>query len=74
MVLVFIHTKPKGIEATCIINGDRKHSQGVRVPSASNIKLGGGQRMRLYILICVYAFPNIADDGQKLTKSMPRKR
>ena len=46
----------------------------VRVPSASNIKLGGGQRMRLYILISVYAFSNIIDDGQKLTKSMPRKR
>ena len=45
----------------------------VRVPSASNIKLGGGQRMRLYILISVYAFSNIIDDGQKLTKSMPRK-
>ena len=47
-----VHAKPRGIEAICIVSSDRDDK--VRVPNESNLKLGGGQRMRLCNLcVCV---------------------
>ena len=49
--------------ASSVVTGDDLVQ--VRIPSASNIKLGGGQRMRLCIVFCVYVFLNTVNDRAK---------
>ena len=46
-----------------VVTGDNPTQ--VCVPSASNMKLGGDQRTRLCIIICMYVLPNTVDDRTK---------
>ena len=46
MAFVFILSQ-EASKLTCIVSGDRGQTSTINVPSASNIKLGGGQRTKL---------------------------
>ena len=60
-----VHTKSRGIEATCIVGGDRGRPCVSSHSQCKQHELGGGQRTRLCIVICTCVFPNTVDNGTK---------
>ena len=72
-----VHTKPRGIEATCIVSGDRERP---RVSSRSQCKQHKTWRwpeneaMNSNFVCTRFRIQSTTELNQKLTKSMPRRR